>query len=80
MATIEKAKTNQLGVAVHCAAGLGRTGTIIACWFAHEKMSGRDAIARIRRLRPGSVETDEQADAIMEFARRHKMQSESDVP
>ena len=81
MAAIEKAITNQLGVGIHCHAGLGRTGTMIACWLVqHESLSARDAIARVRRLRPGSIETDEQAEAIVEFARRRKMQAESDVP
>ena len=35
-------------------------------------MKANDAIARIRRLRPGSIETQEQADAVVEFARRGK--------
>lgn len=81
MASIEKAQSNTLGVAVHCTAGLGRTGTMIACWLVHsEKLSARDAITRVRRLRPGSIETEEQADAIVEFARRRKTQAEADVP
>jgi atypical dual specificity phosphatase len=81
LAAINKANGNDLGVGMHCTAGLGRTGTMIACWLVQkEGMSGRDAIARIRRLRPGSVETEEQVEAIMEFARRRKMQAESDVP
>lgn len=81
LTSIEKANTNGMGVSIHCTAGLGRTGTMLGCWFVqNEGMSGRDAIARVRRLRPGSIETEEQADAILEFARRRKMQAESDVP
>ncbi|MAG36343.1 MAG: hypothetical protein CL878_08875 [Dehalococcoidia bacterium] len=48
------------GVAVHCAAGLGRTGTVVACYLVHEGHSAADAIAQVRALRPGSVETSEQ--------------------
>jgi atypical dual specificity phosphatase len=78
---IEKAIANKLGVSIHCGAGLGRTGTIVACWLVQKHgLSARDAMARVRRLRPGSIETVEQEDAITEFARRRKMQAESDVP
>src|SRR5436190_23322385 len=50
LAAIQKAGARQMGVAVHCTGGLGRTGTMIACWFVHhENMSARDAIARVRR-------------------------------
>jgi atypical dual specificity phosphatase len=81
IASIEKSLGNQIGVGVHCAAGLGRTGTMVACWLVHhEKLSASDAITRVRRLRPGSIETPEQAEAIVEFARRRKTQAEADVP
>ena len=81
MAAIDKANRNHFGVGIHCTAGLGRTGAMIACWLVHhEGLAARDAITRVRRLRPGSIETDEQGDAVIEFARRRKMQAEKDVP
>lgn len=81
MAAIAKAITNQLGVGIHCAVGLGRTGTMIACWLVeNDGLAPRDAITRVRRLRPGSIETVEQEDAVIEFARRRKMAAESDIP
>ena len=70
--TIVRANANGLGVAVHCEAGLGRTGTILAGYIVEAGSSAKDAIAKIRRLRPGSIETTEQADSVFEYARRRK--------
>jgi atypical dual specificity phosphatase len=68
LTAIARAHERNMGVAVHCGAGLGRTGVILACWFVNKDLSAKNAIARVRRLRPGSIETDAQETAIAEFA------------
>jgi protein-tyrosine phosphatase len=45
------------GVAIHCRAGLGRTGTVAARILIERGMAAEDAIATVRRCRPGSIET-----------------------
>jgi atypical dual specificity phosphatase len=67
---IQRAAAAGLGAAVHCAAGLGRTGTVLACYFvATRGESAGAAVERVRSLRPGSVETVAQEEAVRAFAR-----------
>jgi atypical dual specificity phosphatase len=75
LSAITRAHDHKLGVAVHCTAGLGRTGVILACYLVTKGMSAKNAVARVRRMRPGSDETSEQAAAVTEFARRHQGQA-----
>lgn len=45
---------------VHCRAGLGRTGTLIACYLMYKhKFEAKAAIAWVRICRPGSVVGDQ---------------------
>ena len=70
LTTIRKANASGMGVAVHCAAGLGRTGTVLAAYFVASGLPAREALVKVRDLRPGSVETAEQERAIERYARR----------
>ncbi|MBL8794895.1 MAG: dual specificity protein phosphatase family protein [Planctomycetia bacterium] len=70
IAAIHRANEQGLGVGLHCSAGLGRTGAVLACYFISKGLTAVNAIARVRRLRPGSIETTEQEEAVEEFARR----------
>ena len=58
-------------VAVHCGGGLGRTGTLVAAYLAQARgLSADEAIAEVRKARPGSVETAAQEAAVRAFAER----------
>ncbi|KAG2440899.1 hypothetical protein HXX76_003752 [Chlamydomonas incerta] len=56
-------------IAVHCHAGLGRTGLSIACFFVFSGLheSPEEAIAATRRLRAGAVQTSRQAAFVTIF-------------
>ena len=68
IAAIDEAIESARKVAVHCGAGLGRTGTVLACYLVSKGASPNEAIDRIRALRPGSVETRRQVAAIHAYA------------
>ncbi|MQG10604.1 MAG: protein tyrosine phosphatase [SAR202 cluster bacterium] len=55
-------------VVVSCYAGIGRTGTVLACYLIHRGQDPVDAINRIRELRPGSIQTPEQEEAVYGYA------------
>ncbi|PBK69273.1 ATP dependent DNA ligase [Armillaria solidipes] len=62
----------KLPLLVHCGGGKGRAGTVAACYLVaygfgkphpnqdHPEMTANGAIATLRSLRPGSIETSEQ--------------------
>jgi protein-tyrosine phosphatase len=55
---------------VHCVAGLGRSGTAVACWLRTRGLSADDALAEVRRARsPRAVETRAQEDFVRAFTR-----------
>lgn len=56
-------------VAVHCRAGLGRTGTVLACYLIWEGTEALDALETARRIQPNWVQSTEQAEFLEEFGR-----------
>jgi atypical dual specificity phosphatase len=68
VAAIDTALAAGERVAVHCGAGLGRTGTLIAAWLVGQGRDADTAIAEVRAHRPGSIETEAQQEAVRTFA------------
>lgn len=51
-------------VMVHCWAGQGRTGTVAACALIDRGFSAEDALAHVRRARPGAVANPPQIELV----------------
>jgi atypical dual specificity phosphatase len=53
---------------IHCAAGRGRTGTVLAAYILREEnLTADDAIKQIRSIRPGSIQSDQQEIALVMY-------------
>jgi len=60
-------------VGISCGAGLGRTGTVLACYLVSSQgYAAAAAISAVRKKRPGSIETKQQEQAVKDFASRVK--------
>lgn len=59
--------TSGQAAAAHCAAGMGRTGTMLAAYLIATGVQPKEAIKTIRTKRPGSIETVDQEQALYDF-------------
>jgi atypical dual specificity phosphatase len=52
---------------IHCHAGLGRTGTVVACLLVRLGFTALKAVESVRIARPGTIETSEQEKFVYVF-------------
>jgi len=65
---IDRAAAAGRRVAVHCAGGLGRTGTVAGCWLRLRGLGPEEALATLREVRsPDCPETEAQRELIRRF-------------
>jgi hypothetical protein len=65
---VSQQRTAQQPVAVHCEAGLGRTGTMLATFLISQGDSASSAIRRVREVEKVAVETTGQIQFLEQFA------------
>ncbi|XP_063416078.1 dual specificity protein phosphatase 23-like isoform X1 [Mytilus trossulus] len=62
-------------VGIHCQHGIGRTGTVVACYFVEKhNMTAAEAISHIRSLRRWSIETIEQEETVYQYDKRKRIE------
>jgi len=63
----KKTRADGKKLVVHCDAGVGRTGTMLACYLVSKGYNAAKAIEEVRSKRPGSVETKEQEEIVFKY-------------
>jgi atypical dual specificity phosphatase len=74
---IDKKIRSGRSVLVHCAAGKGRTGVVLAAYMVKKQnLTSEQAIEKIRIMRPGSVQSITQETALSMYKKYLKIKNE----
>jgi atypical dual specificity phosphatase len=68
LAFLDEARATGTAVAVHCLAGQGRAGTVLAAYLIRGGLSSQQAIATVRATCPGAIEASPQTTALANWA------------
>ena len=68
LAFLDDARAAGTAVAVHCLAGQGRTGTVLAAYLIRGGLSSEQAINEVRTICPGAIESSPQTAALAGWA------------
>lgn len=75
---VRAAADARVPVLVHCMAGRGRTGTVLAAYLSERMASAEEAIAEVRRLRPDSIDSTAQADTVRAYVAARRVPTSLD--
>ena len=70
IAFIRQSAADTKPVGVSCGAGIGRTGTILACYLVAKGYSAEQSMEEVRHKRGAGIETDDQKEAVRTYAKR----------
>ncbi|MBL7208458.1 MAG: dual specificity protein phosphatase family protein [Dehalococcoidia bacterium] len=70
IAFIEKCVAERRPVGVSCGAGIGRTGTVLACYLVRKGKTAEEAMEEVRCKRGQDVDTEGQKEAVRAYAKR----------
>jgi atypical dual specificity phosphatase len=70
VALVHQLLADEKPVLTHCLGGMGRTGTMLACYLVSLGNDPIAAIKMVRQKRPGAIHQMRQSESILNYARR----------